>query len=235
MKKVLLLGSQHGNEPLGDLLEQHIRKYSPQLLPYLTFKTANLKAKRQGIRFVESDMNRSYDGSSKTYESRRAKQISHFIRTERFDLVLDLHTTNCVQPPSILIHKLSLEKRNFLRASHVENVVDMKHDIVQNSLIGRHVNSLSIEVSNRDLNDTVLDALTHDIERYLNGGVFGQTKKLYVVRELLLKKEVPKKMQFVNFQPTSAGFVPILTGENSYKKDTDYLGFKSEPAVHIKI
>lgn len=235
MKKILLLGSQHGDELLGDLLKHHIQREARHLLPYLTFKTANLKAKRKGVRFIERDMNRSYDGSRNTYEARRATLVSSYIRNTKFDLVLDLHTTNCVQPPSVIVHGLTPTKRHFLRASHITKVIDMRNGIVKNSLIGRHANSLSIEVSNRDLTTSLLDTLVHDLERYITNLQCGRTKELYIVKDLLQKSEVTNGVKLVNFQMNELGFIPILTGENSYKRDTNYLGFKASRTLTVKI
>jgi succinylglutamate desuccinylase/aspartoacylase family protein len=236
VKKILLLGRHHGNEPLDDVLKTYIHRYKPHLLPYITFKTANLKAKRLNVRFIEGDMNRSYDDMRNTYESRRAAHVSKFIRAHNFDLVLDLHTTNCIQPPCLLVRGINPQNTDFLRASHIDKIVDIQHEIAETSLIGTFSNSVSIEVMNKDLDNFVLISnLVHDIERYILGITFSRTKTLYCVSNLLLKSEINGTDLLKNFEITSQGFIPILTGENSYKKDTHYIGFRSDKAVQIKV
>lgn len=236
MKRVLLLGSQHGNEPLGDILKVYIRGHAVDLLPYVTFKTANLKAKRSGVRYIESDMNRSYDTKLNTYESRRAATILQYIHDGKYDLILDLHTTNCIQPPSILVRSVASANANFLRATHIGKIIEMRHSIAETSLIGRHDDVMSIEVSNHDLHDeTIIKSLADDLRRYVNGRVFDDIKQLYTVNELLLKTDANLRIPLVNFEMSAQGFIPILTGENSYKKNTDYLGFRTDKVVKYRV
>jgi hypothetical protein len=236
MKKILLLGGQHGNEPLGDILKAHIRRYAVDLLPYVTFKTANLKAKRAGVRYLESEINRSYDTELNTYESRRAATILRFIRDGEYDLVLDLHTTNCIQPPSILIRSIASVNVDYLRATHIDKIIEMRHSIAETSLIGRHNDVVSVEVSNHDLHDnTIIKSLADDIRRYVHGQVFDDIKQLYTVDELLLKADADSRFTLVNFEMSAQGFIPILTGENSYKKNTDYLGFRTDKVVKYRV
>ena len=91
MKKILLLGSQHGNELLGEKLYKYIIKNRPELTNFVFYKVANLKAKRLGVRYIESDMNRSYNCGKDTYEKRRATKIIEYIKANNFDLVLHMH------------------------------------------------------------------------------------------------------------------------------------------------
>lgn len=236
MKKILLLGSQHGNEPLGDVLKSYILTHAVDLLPYVTFKTANLKAKRLGIRYVESDMNRSYDVNLNTYESRRAVMISQHIHDSEYDLVLDLHTTNCIQPPCILVRSVVSSNANFLRATHISKIIEMRHSIAETSLIGKHSNVVSVEISNHDLHDeAIIGSLADDIRRYVQGRIFDDTKQLYKVNELLLKADADPSIPLVNFEMSAQGYIPILTGENSYKKNTDYLGFRTDKVVKYRV
>ena len=68
MKKILLLGSQHGNELLGEKLYQYMQTYRQELLPYVVFKIGNPEAHQKGVRYVESDMNRAYTPTPQTVE-----------------------------------------------------------------------------------------------------------------------------------------------------------------------
>ena len=40
---------------------------------------------------------------------------------------------------------------------------------------------------------------------------------------------------FINFEPHALGYVPIMTGENSYKQNTNYLGFKAYAPEEITV
>ncbi len=230
MKKILILGSQHGNELLGEALYKHIRISRRGLLPHVSYLVGNIQAKRQGIRYVEADLNRSYTGKKTTYEERRARNILTYIKKHAFDLVLDMHTTTCEQPPCFIAHSLNGDAGRFLRASSIERVVHMKHDIVSTSLIGVCPQAVSVEVDKHGLTAALMDELCDDIQRYIDGNAEYAEKLIYEINDLLKKTELTEKQaaSLRNFQKSSYGFYPVLVGENSYKKQTAYLGFKSE-------
>jgi|ERR1700741_803954 len=237
MKRILLLGSQHGNELLGEQLYGYIQRHCVTLLPHITYKVANPQAHRQNKRYIETDMNRSYVASPVSYEERRAAKIMQYLQAKDFDLVLDLHSTACDQPPSILIRSVNLRNRDFLRASHIEHVVMMQHEIVKSSLIGNVEYAISMEVSNQQITDELLNKLTQDILRYVNGGLQPVQKDIYVVDRLVLKAEVSavQAATLKNFRYSALGYYPILIGKNSYKKNTNYLGFAASVMERTRV
>lgn len=237
--KILLLGSQHGDELLGDKLYVFVQSHYKNLLPHITFKIGNPKAHATGVRFIESDMNRSYTGKTSTYEEKRAEHMRSYITENNFDLVLDLHTTVCDQPPCFITQTIRDKTRPFLRASHIERVVLLSDPVIHSSLDSVSPNVLAIEVANSDITSEFLNELCKDLERYIEGRSGYRTKKTYDVPSLLLKSEVPENEigLLVNFQPTSQGFIPILVGTStgSYAKTTHYLGFKATKETVITV
>lgn len=229
MKKILLLGSQHGNELLGDALYAFVKSHRKNLLPHIAYKTGNLRAKKQGVRYTESDLNRSYNNERSTYEERRAARILKYINDNKFDLVLDLHTTTCEQPPCLIIPDVTDTLRPFLCASSTTHVVLMKHDIVKTSLIGACPQAVSIEINKYRLDNEQMAALCSDMERYLKNEAYAAEKELYEIDGPLKKAEISERdaLELRNFTLSKFGFYPVLVGENSYKAQTDYLGFKS--------
>lgn len=235
--KILLLGSQHGNELLGEMLYERIQARHSQLLPHLTYKLGNPQAHHKKVRFIESDMNRSYDGTLDTHEARRAQHILQYIKDGEYDLVLDLHTTVCNQPPCFILPEISEYTRPFIRASHIERVVLLTDPIVKTSLTGASSKAVAIEVANSQLTPELLDDLCQDIERFLKKDTRLSEKKVYHVPSLLLKSEVAPELldSLINFEKTKDGFIPILTGNNSYRKNTHYLGFKAASETIITL
>ncbi|MFZ2513578.1 MAG: succinylglutamate desuccinylase/aspartoacylase family protein [Candidatus Saccharimonadales bacterium] len=75
-KKIVIVGSQHGNEPLGELLKEHMKSYD--IIPGVHFITANPRAIQAGKRYIETDMNRSFDRLD-TYEGRRASALRRLL------------------------------------------------------------------------------------------------------------------------------------------------------------
>lgn len=237
MKKILLLGSQHGNELLGEILFAHITTKRPELLPHVSYLVGNLKAKKTGVRYIESDLNRSYTGKRTTYEERRAERIRRYIKQGSFSLVLDLHTTTCEQPPCFIIAALSDQITPFLRASSISKVVHMDHPIVETSLIGVCSQALSIEVNKDALDEVLMEQLCDDLARYIDEVPFTEDKMIYQIDGLLAKTELSEAETSAlrNFEKSSQGFYPVLVGENSYKKQTSYLGFKAYKVYQSKV
>ena len=228
MKRILIIGSQHGNERLGERLYRHVRKYEPDLAPFLTFLIANPLARSKGTRFIETDMNRSYRGGLGSYEEYLARALLAHIEHASYDIVLDMHTTRCAQPSSILIAPDS-KVDNFIAASTIQNIVIMEPHLAKTSLIGNVKNCVSIEMQERRVTKLTLNELAGDIKRYINGSTYETTRKKYVIDDLLHKVELSQEdvQRLRNFQKSKHGFYPILVGNNSYRKNTHYLGFKA--------
>lgn len=227
MKKILLLGSQHGDEPLGDLLYEYIGKHHPERAPEIDFIIGNPQAKRKNVRFIESDLNRSYSGKGETYEERRAIELVRIIAKHHYSLVLDLHTTTCMQPPCLITASVD---HPFIRYTSIGLVVYMNDKIVNSSLIGVCDEAISIEVNKTEINDAMLESLYMDILCFVNGAQPTTAKKVFEVIGLLRKSELSQAdvERLRNFERSPQGFYPVLVGENSYKKHTEYLGFKTQ-------
>lgn len=227
---ILLLGSQHGDELLGDALYAYIKKHEPELMRHVTFRIANPKAHEAHIRYLESDMNRSYDHSDSTYESKLAADLLDYINQESFDLVLDLHTTRSVQEPCIIIKDRRSENERFIHATSIGHIVLMQDDIVRSSLIGNVPQAISIEVADTDIDNRLLEEIASDIKRYIRAQRLVKRRNFYKVTGLLYKSEISEKEaeKLINFKKSPHGFYPVLVGENSYKEKTSYLGFKAE-------
>jgi succinylglutamate desuccinylase len=237
MKKVLIIGAQHGNELLGEVLLTYITARHNELLPSITYLTGNIRARKTDVRYIESDMNRSYTNGRRTYEERRATRILRYIVKEQFDVVLDLHTTTCDQPPCLIVPDITEGTRDYIRASSMTNIVLMKHPIVQTSLIGVYPRAVSIEINKNTLTDQLMEEICQDIDRYLHGMAYGTSKKVYEISGPLLKAEISESdaAGLRNFEYSGLGFYPILVGENSYKAQTNYLGFKAKAMRTFKV
>lgn len=237
MKKILLLGSQHGDELLGEKLHNHVINHRPELTQYIDYKIGNLKAKKLRTRFIESDLNRSYNCGNNTYEKRRSKRIIKYINDNQFDLVIDLHTTTCIQPPCLIIPSINHNIINYINASFIEKIIHIDFDVINQSLIGSYCKSVSIEVSKKQISTTLLDKLADDINRFIKSEKNHRPATVYQVQEFILKDRLTESEsnQLVNFELSAYGFYPILMGEKTYKKQTNYLGFMANKSYPYKI
>lgn len=226
---ILLLGSQHGNEHLGDALYSHIATKRRELLPHVVYIIGNPMAHAKNVRYLESDLNRSYGKQQKTYEEKRATELLQIIKSAKFDLVLDLHTTRCIQPPSIIVGGDSAKTKRFITATSIRHIVHMKHSIVKTSLIGVCSHAVSIEINYKAVSQRLLSLLCDDIERCILNISSLSAHTEYEIYDMLVKDELTDAEvgALINFKKALRGFYPILVGENSYKAQTSYLGFKA--------
>lgn len=232
--KVLIIAASHGDELLGiKLYSRLLKTYSP-LLEYTDFIIGNPRAYAAKKRYIDGDLNRSYGMEGNGYEQLRARKIQEYITCVQADIVLDMHTTNCVQPSCLIVTNLDgVEKRRFLRSSNIENVLKVAPmgDITS---LGSHI--VGYEISNRYV-PTELDSAIEDIARYVANENGTPTKRLFEMQDKIYKSEIDESQidTLVNFEPHELGFVPVLVGENSYKKQTDYLGFKTSLPEEITL
>jgi hypothetical protein len=235
-KRILIIGSQHGDEYSGERLYLHIKRVHPSLLDRVTFVIGNPKARKEKRRFIESDMNRSYTGRKDTYEQRRAIKILNIIDNEGYDLVLDLHTTTVNQPPCLILAEINERNEPFLHASSFEHIVVMGTSIANTSLNGARTHTVSIEV-HKEIGPDLLESICWDIERYINDENSDHPKNVYRETQPLHKSEVSEEdmIKLQNFKLCEFGYYPIMIGEQSYKNHTDYVGFKAYKRNKFKV
>lgn len=232
-KRILIVASQHGNELLGEELYDYISCYHSSLLPYIDYYLANPRARKSNVRYIESDMNRSYGLAINTYESRQAEKLSRYIRNNGHEIILDIHTTTCEQEPCFIAYNLNGPILSYINASQVNKIVQMPERLARNTLIGMFENAISVEVSNSELSNQTYEMLSKNIVAYLNKYKEQSSKQLYQITGKIMKIGAPKDLE--NFKMSAAGFIPVLVGENSYKKQTDYLGFKANNVTEVRL
>jgi succinylglutamate desuccinylase len=106
IKRVLLVGGTHGNELTGVYLIKKLEQY-PDLMRRDSFETLTLlgnpRAIAVGVRYIDQDLNRSFNlqkvtqtDSNQAYESQRAREIrAQFGQAGHtpIDLIIDQHST----------------------------------------------------------------------------------------------------------------------------------------------
>ena len=102
MNKKLIIICTHANEKYGLEVQKQIgSKYE--------FLIGNPLAMEKNIRFVESDLNRSFPGNiSGTYEEKRAVEILKVIK--KYEFIIDLHSTSENHPLIGIITKPTYKK-----------------------------------------------------------------------------------------------------------------------------
>lgn len=234
MKRILLLGSQHGNEVLGINLFKHILSVDPELGNNIDYICGNPNAFLVNKRFTESDLNRSYGAQNiKTYEEKRAHEILLYIKEHKFDYVIDLHTSTSDIGKALILPSLSENIRKIINRSNIYNIIVMPPHIVSQSLIGNVPNSISVEY-----NENLATKHSSLVELYafvkmLSVKTACQPKKRNVFHvDRLIKTEELKNERVTNYTKTSSGYYPLLYGEKNY---TTYSGFAASTKTELLI
>ncbi len=232
---ILIIGATHGDELLGTKLYERLLNRRLPILEHIDFIVGNPRAYAQKKRYTDNDLNRCYGSDGDSYEHIRASEIARYIAATTPDIVLDMHTTNCHQPPCLIIANLDgARKQQFLRASHVGTLLKVQP---MNDVLSLGDNIIGYEVPNHMITAQLLDNIIADVRRFIAGQGGHETKQLFTMQGKIYKNEVTaaQARTFSNFNQHTLGFVPIMTGNNSYKRDTDYLGFKASKSEQIRV
>lgn len=227
---ILLIGASHGNELLGPKLFSHLLQHRKEVLEYVDILIGNPRAFAARKRYIESDINRSYNTALDTYESRRADYIKNYIAVNKPDLVIDFHTTTAVQLNCLIASTINdSEVRRYMRASHVNNVIVVHplHDITE---VAPHF--IAYEIPNDNINTALLDAICDDIMRFVRSEVASNNKVVYQMQGKILTNNdsdiLSSRDNFVYRKDLR--YTPSFIGEKAYKEDGTYIGFMlSEP------
>jgi len=227
---ILLIGASHGNELLGSKLFSYLLQHRKEVLEYVDMLIGNPRAFAARKRYIESDINRSYNTALDTYESRRADYIKNYIAVNKPDLVIDFHTTTAIQPNCLIVSTINdSEVRRYIRASHVNNVIVVHplHDITE---VAPHF--IAYEIPNDNINTALLDAICDDIMRFVHSEVASSTKVVHQMQGKILTNNdsdiLSSRDNFVYRKDLR--YTPSFIGEKAYKEDGTYIGFMlSEP------
>jgi len=222
MKKILLLGSQHGDELLGIRLYEYFKEACPELAKNVTYVCGNPRAFAQNTRSVESDMNRSYAAKHpESYEEKRAESILGYIKKEKFDYVLDVHTSTTDIGLCIITPDLSAKRKIIIGASPIKNILAIPLHIAKFSLVGQVPQAISIECNELLATHTkTLDSLVQQLTALLEGSESLKVKRhIYQITDFIDKSS--HDLPLINFRPVGDR-VPVMVGG---KVGRTYKGF----------
>ena len=227
MVRILAIISTHGNESLGPSLLAYMLAKRSKLLENMEFIIANPRAYAKNVRYTESDLNRSYGLGLDTYEGRRAKIIEERIRLLKSELVLDFHTTTAEQPNILITADKDNEVvQRFINSSAVKDVLAVE---LLNDITTVAPNFVAYEVPNSHLNDNLYEQICTDIARYLDEEAVDQERTFYKMTGKILPEEEKDTVGLKNFvYNDTLQTIPAFLGEEAYKQDGTYAGFRLE-------
>lgn len=156
--------------------------------------------------------------------------IEERIRLLEPELVLDFHTTTAEQPNILITADKDNEVvRRFINSSAVKDVLVVKP---LNDITTVAQNFVAYEVPNSHLNDDLYEQICADIARYLDEETVDQERTFYKMTGKILPEEEKSVTSLENFvYNDELQAIPAFLGEEAYKQDGTYAGFKLERLV----
>jgi len=116
----------HGDETAGKKAVEKLLEEQPNFRKGVKFVFANEKAFQQGKRYVDTDLNRSFQGSteSNSHEDRLAADMVEELQDLK---VLDIHETSTSPIPFALFTWSDEETIETLRSTGVDNAVEISY------------------------------------------------------------------------------------------------------------
>lgn len=160
IETITVVGGTHGNEYIGPYLLRQLKDHgaTSSKLP-VQYLLANPEAFRQGKRFIEDDLNRSFSNevlsspAPSSVEHRRAQEIHQQLgpKPSKNNFIIDLHSTTANMGLTLIVHdhtRLNLIAAAYLQ-QHIPNVKIIMSDVdsqFSRTLSGLSQFGLSIEV-----------------------------------------------------------------------------------------
>ena len=203
-----IVAGLHGNEkkPVEALTRRRVE-----------FVVGNPEALKKGSRFVDQDLNRSFDMDGSLYEIGRAKELLGELDGR---IVVDLHTFTAPSPAFSIITDLRMLKH--AKVVGLERVVYMKFSNKSGHALIENVDGVSVELGQHK--DKLVSERVGAILDNLERGV-GRPVQLFEVYDI-----IKEPSNYVNFELHEKGFYPVLSGENAY----DFIGLKAKLIENIE-
>ncbi len=231
----------HGDETAGKKAVEDLLNSSPDFKKAVKFVFANQKAYKEGKRFIDTDLNRSFPGEveSPSYEERTAAKLVEELKDLK---VLDIHETEVSPSPFALFTWFDEKTVETVRDTNLDRAVEISYTP------GCGINiygGVEVEVGPKGSEKAVEDALIILKQFLVNNGVLeGEVQRsepeIYSVYSTQNRPTENPELKVENFETVEEGeciaelevggalfseerFVPVLFGQ-SYP---DILGFKS--------
>jgi len=162
---VLVNACTHGHEVVGLDVIDALR--SIQITKgTLLFSVANQRARKQGVAFIESDLNRSFSGNERgTYEEQIASAMMPALQAS--DIVIDIHSTNTITQDAdrmLIMTKWDEGIEDIVRVLQPPRVLVMEIN-QNNALISGAKKGIAFEYGSNE--KKTAQKVTHDIQKLL--------------------------------------------------------------------
>lgn len=169
----------------------------------------NPVARRRKVRFVESDLNRSFNKRG-TREAKRAIVIKKALLHSKHNLIIDLHATKAVMPPCAII--TDLKQLYLVARTGIKRVIYFTQEFSSGgSLIENIPNAFSIEIYP---SKESIKFLENAVALAAKGKIIRRVFDVYFVIEIVKGKT---DLSIQNFKKFEDGSYPLFSGEPAYR------------------
>ena len=244
---IVLIGSIHGDEPVGKRVIEAIGEYEILKGTLITI-IGNPLALKKKKRYIDDDLNRCFPGKRRgSHEERLAYQIKRII--SRADYCIDIHSTTTNTRYATIVKKTNKGIRTLLSLFSPKHVVIMPSGIGDGSLINFCTAGISLEYGQHYNEKTYKESLEEVIIILNNLGIIKtkikqkktKTQFFKIYQTEIKPKSFKMKKTLQNFTyikkgellgkvgnekiVSKEGFYPVLFGPHSYE---DIMGFKAK-------
>ena len=247
--RVVVVGSLHGDEPVGARIIKAIEKH-PLYKGTLITIVGNPVALQKGVRYIAQDLNRCFPGKKTgSHEEKLAHQIEKIIR--HADYCIDIHSTSTNTRRAAIIKKKNVFVKKLLSLCVPEHVVIMPKGVGDGSLINFCKAGVSLEYGKHQSRQTYTESLRDTLLVLENLGMIQKTRltkkpwkiskyysvygtepkpESFIMRKSILNFELIKKGDVLGKVSekeifAKESFYPVLFGGRSYK---EIMGFKAK-------
>lgn len=213
MKKVFVSAGIHGNERFGlKVLGQLQNNYQNSIMTFV----AHPEAVAKNIRYIESDLNRSFNGGIDTIEERLAVYILQVTERFRPDIVIDIHTSVSECGISAIATRYSIENHRLAEQCGAPCLVILPtpHAFIEQF----NTPAIAFEIGKNLRSDHLAKSISKKIQSISQNGI-APTKPSIPVYEL--RSTIPKTYQHLArvknliYDNDLDGY-PFLAGPHTY-------------------
>ena len=239
--RVAIVGGIHGDEPAGvRIVERLAERLSDEALHgTVQLIVANEPAIERGVRYTDTDLNRTFPGdeTSDEYETALAARLEEALSGA--DAVLALHTSQSAPPPFAIFSELTESVRRTVTGLPVEYALDSS-ELRGTTLDSAVPNAVSLETGRQGSDDAIEDGYEAALGFLRAHGVLTDEEPTFTETTVIEgHEEVPKgtgepHVYYRNFEEIprgevfarddtrthtveTEGVVPVLASEHGYE------------------
>ena len=220
---ILIIGGTHGGEPSGVELVSYLEAH---LIDSVKTLLAHPQAVAKGVRFIETDLNRSANiFPTHSLEEHLAAELQPIIATH--DLVLDFHNTTATNTTCLIVSNAPTDlDMQISCAFEIANIaiIPSSHNLISYSKHG-----IGVEIARDDLEKYTTEFLAKSIQNIVQKRVIQNQKiDIFELVSTIEFKYINRSILLKNFEPLSTeqskqldikipNLYPIFFGEVEYK------------------